>query len=190
MRNFFLATLALAACSQETTESPPAPEPQQTEVSAIASTNVALMRATPTGPGETVGTVTIRNSVEGVVFELDLTGLPAGTHGFHVHQIANCGPAHENGQPMPAGAAGGHFDPQNTGRHAGPEGNGHLGDLPRIEIGPDGRPVQQRLSARRISDVAQLSGHALMIHEGGDNYTDQLAPLGGGGARIACGVIG
>jgi hypothetical protein len=28
-----------------------------------------------------------------------------------------------------------------------------------------------------------------MIHEGGDNYADAPKPLGGGGARIACGVI-
>ena len=27
------------------------------------------------------------------------------------------------------------------------------------------------------------------VHAGGDNYSDQPAPLGGGGARIACGVI-
>jgi Cu-Zn family superoxide dismutase len=28
-----------------------------------------------------------------------------------------------------------------------------------------------------------------MIHEGGDNYSDKPKPLGGGGARIACGVV-
>jgi Cu-Zn family superoxide dismutase len=28
-----------------------------------------------------------------------------------------------------------------------------------------------------------------MIHAGGDNYSDQPVPLGGGGARIACGVV-
>jgi Cu-Zn family superoxide dismutase len=28
-----------------------------------------------------------------------------------------------------------------------------------------------------------------MIHAGGDNYADKPAPLGGGGERIACGVI-
>ena len=28
-----------------------------------------------------------------------------------------------------------------------------------------------------------------MIHVGGDNYSDMPLPLGGGGARIACGVI-
>ncbi|MFZ2076615.1 MAG: superoxide dismutase family protein, partial [Xanthobacteraceae bacterium] len=36
--------------------------------------------------------------------------------------------------------------------------------------------------------VAAVKGHAIMIHAGGDNYSDQPAPLGGGGARIACGV--
>jgi Cu-Zn family superoxide dismutase len=28
-----------------------------------------------------------------------------------------------------------------------------------------------------------------MIHAGGDTYSDMPAPLGGGGARLACGVI-
>ena len=34
-----------------------------------------------------------------------------------------------------------------------------------------------------------LTGRTIMIHEGGDNYSDSPQPLGGGGARIACGVI-
>jgi len=28
-----------------------------------------------------------------------------------------------------------------------------------------------------------------MIHAGGDNYSDEPAKLGGGGARMACGVV-
>jgi Cu-Zn family superoxide dismutase len=28
-----------------------------------------------------------------------------------------------------------------------------------------------------------------MIHAGGDNYSDHPKRLGGGGARIACGVV-
>jgi Cu-Zn family superoxide dismutase len=37
--------------------------------------------------------------------------------------------------------------------------------------------------------VKDLVGHSLMIHAGGDNYADTPAPLGGGGGRIACGVV-
>ena len=36
---------------------------------------------------------------------------------------------------------------------------------------------------------ADMEGHSLMIHEGGDNYSDAPKPLGGGGSRMACGVI-
>jgi superoxide dismutase, Cu-Zn family len=36
--------------------------------------------------------------------------------------------------------------------------------------------------------VADVKGRSIMVHGGGDNYSDQPAPLGGGGARIACGV--
>jgi Cu-Zn family superoxide dismutase len=38
-------------------------------------------------------------------------------------------------------------------------------------------------------DLEAVRGHALVIHAGGDNFSDQPAPLGGGGARIACGAI-
>jgi Cu-Zn family superoxide dismutase len=36
--------------------------------------------------------------------------------------------------------------------------------------------------------VADVKGRSIVIHAGGDNYSDQPAPLGGGGARIVCGV--
>jgi Cu/Zn superoxide dismutase len=37
--------------------------------------------------------------------------------------------------------------------------------------------------------LADIQGLAVMIHAGGDNYSDLPKPLGGGGERIACGVI-
>jgi Cu-Zn family superoxide dismutase len=37
--------------------------------------------------------------------------------------------------------------------------------------------------------LSEVKGKALMIHAGGDNFADQPKPLGGGGERIACGVI-
>jgi Cu-Zn family superoxide dismutase len=37
--------------------------------------------------------------------------------------------------------------------------------------------------------VEDLKGRSLMIHQDGDNFSDQPEPLGGGGPRVACGVV-
>jgi Cu-Zn family superoxide dismutase len=83
--------------------------------------------------------------------------------------------------------AGGHLDPAKTGKHEGPMGHGHSGDLPALNVGADGKATQP-VTAPHLK-VADLHGHALMIHAGADNYSDQPKPLGGGGARVACGVV-
>jgi len=122
------------------------------------------------------------------VFKLNLKGLPPGPHGFHVHENGSCGLTIANGIPVPAGAAGGHWDSGHNAKHEGPLGQGHIGDLPVLEAAADGAAAAS-LTAPRIKDLEALRGHALVIHAGGDNFSDQPAPLGGGGARIACGVI-
>jgi Cu-Zn family superoxide dismutase len=153
-----------------------------------AELRAEMRQATPTGPGDAIGTVTISDSPVGVAFKTALKGLPPGPHGFHVHENWSCAPGTANGQPVPAGGAGGHLDPAHAGKHEGPEGSGHLGDLPLLTVAPDGT-ANVSLTAPHIKDLAALRGKALMIHAGGDNYSDQPAPLGGGGARIACGII-
>ena len=134
---------------------------------------------TATG-AEKLGTITFEDEVGGGVrFTPALAGvLPTGDHGFHVHASPDCG--------MEGRAAGGHYDPGNTGRHEGPAGSGHLGDLPRLTSNA-GR-VSTAVIAPRLT-TADLAGRALVIHAGGDNYSDLPAPLGGGGARLACGVV-
>jgi len=150
---------------------------------------VPMNLTTPTGPGDAIGAVTASDSPNGVVLHLDLHGLPPGQHGFHVHANPSCAPATAaDGKVTPAGGAGGHFDPAKTGMHMGPDGAGHLGDLPFVTVATDGT-AKADLTAPHIKSVADLHGHALMLHAGGDNYSDQPAPLGGGGARMACGVI-
>ena len=147
-----------------------------------------IKQATPTGTGDTLGSVTISDSASGAAIKTALKGLPPGPHGFHIHQNGSCQPTTANGQPVPAGAAGGHYDPQNTGKHEGPEGNGHLGDMPLLQVGQDGNAAQS-LTVPHIKDVAALRGKTVIIHIGGDNYSDQPQPLGGGGARIGCGIL-
>jgi Cu-Zn family superoxide dismutase len=153
-----------------------------------AELRAEIREATPSGPGAVLGTVTVSDSPQGAVFATALHGLPPGPHGFHVHENGSCQPTTVNGNPVPAGAAGGHFDPEHTGHHEGPEGHGHVGDLPVLPVAPDGS-ANAKLVAPHLRDVSGLRGKSLMIHTGGDNYSDQPAPLGGGGARIACGVL-
>jgi Cu-Zn family superoxide dismutase len=149
---------------------------------------VTMYKATPSGPGDALGSVTIVAAGDGAHLVLDLHGLPPGPHGFHVHQNGNCGPTVMNSVRIPAGAAGSHWDPGGTGKHAGPAGAGHLGDLPVLEVSADGT-ANQTLTAPHIKNIDDLRGKALMIHVGGDNYSDQPVTLGGGGLRLACGSI-
>ena len=151
------------------------------------SLKVSMSLATTEGTGKSIGTITISQTPYGVVLTPDLNSLPPGIHGFHVHQNPDCSPKEQDGKPVPALAAGGHYDPGKTGRHEGPYGNGHLGDLPALYVNHDGTATYPVLAPRlKISD---LKGRSLMIHIGGDNHSDHPQKLGGGGARVACGVI-
>jgi len=152
-----------------------------------ADLKVAMKMATEKGEGLDVGTVTISETQYGLVFTPALSGLPAGLHGFHVHENGSCGPNQKDGKTVPAGAAGGHLDPAKTGKHGQPWGEGHLGDLPALSVDDKGNAGNPVLAPRL--KLADVKGKALMVHAGGDNHADHPAPLGGGGGRIACGVI-
>ncbi|WP_419204293.1 superoxide dismutase [Cu-Zn] SodC [Bordetella trematum] len=153
-----------------------------------AAQSVELFMAGPAGPEQSVGTVTLSQTPYGTLLTPDLHGLPPGIHGFHLHEKPSCEPSQADGKTVPAGAAGGHWDPKKTGAHKGPyDDSGHLGDLPAIYVSADGKADYPVLAPRlKLSD---FPGHALMVHVGGDNNSDHPKPLGGGGARMACGVV-
>jgi Cu-Zn family superoxide dismutase len=148
---------------------------------------VSLSAVDAQGIGKILGTVKITESAYGLVFTPALEGLPAGIHGFHVHENPSCSPKEKEGKPTAALAAGGHYDSQSVKVHGTPWGNGHLGDLPGLVVDAEGRATYPVLAPRL--KMADLKDRALMVHAGGDNYADQPAPLGGGMARIACGII-
>jgi Cu-Zn family superoxide dismutase len=148
---------------------------------------VPMYLLTKEGTGKQIGTVTLKDTRYGLLLLPALSGLKPGIHGFHVHQNPDCGPAKESGKMVPGLAAGGHYDPGNTGRHEGPYGEGHLGDLPALPVDGKGKARLPLLAPRLKLD--EVKGHALIIHAGGDNYSDQPKKLGGGGARVACGVL-
>lgn len=155
---------------------------------AMADTRVEMHSVDANGVGAVIGEVTVSESEHGLVFTPDLRGLAPGLHGFHVHENPTCAAAPKDGKPTPAQAAGGHFDPEKSGRHGAPWGDGHLGDLPPLHVGADGLAAQPVL-APRLKKLPDIEGRSLMVHAGADNHADHPAALGGGGARLACGVI-
>lgn len=148
---------------------------------------VEMTAVSESGVGASVGKVIIRDTQYGLEFTPALSGLTQGVHGFHVHENPSCEPREQGGKMVAALAAGGHYDPAGTKRHGLPWGDGHLGDLPPIYVDMTGSANNPVLAPRlRLADVR---GRSLMVHAGGDNHSDHPAPLGGGGARVACGVI-
>ena len=155
---------------------------------AAAEVSVKVHKIDDKGMGDLVGKVYFVDTDKGLAIKPRLKGLPAGDHGFHVHEKRSCNPAKAaDGKMVPGLGAGGHYDPDKAGKHEGPAGKGHLGDLPALKVAADGS-TKGTLMAQRLK-VADLKKRALVIHAGGDNYSDQPAALGGGGGRIACGIF-
>jgi len=154
-------------------------------IGAEMTVNIDMVDAA--GKATPIGTVKLMDTQYGMVLEPNLKDLPPGLHGFHVHANPSCAPAEQDGKPVAALGAGGHFDPEGTNRHGTPWGDGHLGDLPALYVAADGTATQPVLAPRLKVDT--VKERSLMVHAGGDNHSDQPAPLGGGGARVACGVI-
>jgi Cu-Zn family superoxide dismutase len=149
---------------------------------------VTMHEISPTGVGSEIGTINVSEAPGGGVRIIpNLEELPPGQHGFHLHVNPSCNPAGKDGKPAAGEAAGPHYDPAKSGKHAGPAGEGHMGDLPVLTVGADGRATQPLLAPRLSLD--EIHGHAFVVHQGGDNYSDKPKPLGGGGSRIACGVV-
>ncbi|MCL2123680.1 MAG: superoxide dismutase [Cu-Zn] SodC [Desulfovibrionaceae bacterium] len=142
---------------------------------------------TQEGKGAKVGKAIFTDKKDGLEIKVNFQGLPPGLRGFHVHENPDCSPTSKDGKVTLAGAAGGHFDPHKAGKHLGPGSGGHLGDLPAITVGADGT-VKTKLYLKGVK-AAEFMNRSLMIHAGGDNYSDEPNPLGGGGARIACGIL-
>lgn len=137
--------------------------------------------------GDAIGTVTFKDTNKGLAITANLKNLPAGEHGFHIHENPSCEAGQSNGKLVPGLKAGGHYDPKKTNKHAGPTGDGHLGDLPLLVVTKAGS-VNTTVYAPRLK-VSDIKNRSIMLHVGGDTYSDTPTALGGGGARMACGVI-
>jgi len=177
--------IALCSCSMAVpatiarTTKPPAP--QKSSAQTAQSAHADIVSAT----GQKIGTATFTPADGGVRIDVDVSQLPPGTHGIHIHAVGKCeGPDFKT--------AGGHFNP--AGKKHGkdnPDG-AHNGDLLNLEIGADGHGTASLLDANVTlgdgpTSLFQPGGTAVVIHASADDY--KTDPAGNSGARIACGVI-
>jgi superoxide dismutase, Cu-Zn family len=137
--------------------------------------------------GRKVGTATLTQSPRGVLIVLDLTGLPAGEHGFHLHEVGRCEAATK------FKTAGDHYAPQGRNEHGfHTTGGPHAGDMPNQFVGDGGRLRAHVLNERVTLVPGKVSlldqdGTSIVIHAAPDDYRTQ--PSGNSGDRIACAVI-
>ncbi|WP_455478371.1 superoxide dismutase [Cu-Zn] SodC [Bartonella sp. B10] len=149
------------------------------------SVQVKIYKLEENNVKKTIGMIDIEENSRGLIFTPNLFSLPQGLHGFHIHTNPSCDT--QNG--VIGAAAGGHYDPQNTNKHLGPYNiNGHFGDLPSLYVDNQGRSTMSVI-APRIKELSKIKGRSLIIHLGGDNQSDNPLISGGGGARLACGII-
>lgn len=153
-------------------------------LTAVAETvDIPINRVGPEGVGVLVGHVTLKEGEKGVVFLPALNGFSPGPHGFHIHEKPSCGALEKDGRMTAGLAAGSHYDPEQSGKHLGPDGAGHRGDLPVLIVAENGMAATGVIKSQKLT-MQELHGRSLMIHAEADNYSDQP-----GGARVACGII-
>ena len=138
------------------------------------------------GPsGEPRGTASLEARPLGLRIAAQVEGLAPGTYAIHYHRFGVC-------TPPTFDSAGPHFNPT-TRQHGRDNPLGpHLGDLPNIVVGADGRgavthTVDGLMLTGGATPLLDADGAAVVLHAGADdNRTD---PSGNSGARIACGAL-
>jgi len=167
-----LSLITFAACTAT-----PMPAGDRTPMGGGATASALVRDAT----GRDLGTLAVMDMPGGLHVTGTLRGLPAGTHGIHLHAIGRC--------EAPFTSAGPHWNP--TGRLHGfenPQG-AHAGDMPNIAAGTDGSvrvDVMTRGGTLRGADAAMdADGLAVVIHASADDH--RTDPSGNSGGRIACG---
>lgn len=162
---------------------------QMDKPNAAERLKISVQLLDPVKGNQDVGFVSVTESKYGLVFTPELKGLTAGVHGFHIHENPSCDAKEKDGKLTAGLAAGGHWNPNGAKAHGFPwSDEAHLGDLPALYVDAEGNATHPVL-APRLKSLADIKGRSIMIHAGGDNHSDEPKPLGGGGARMACGVI-
>jgi Cu-Zn family superoxide dismutase len=140
------------------------------------------------GGGEDRGSVTLTQGPAGILIEITAKGLTPGWHAVHFHETGDCASPDFK-------SAGGHVHAMATHVHGLLNAAGNeAGDLPNLFVGADGAGSAQFFSTTVSLPggpgqpaLLDSDGSAVVIHASPDDFVTQ--PIGGAGARVACGVI-
>jgi superoxide dismutase, Cu-Zn family len=134
------------------------------------------------GKSKLAGTLRLEPVPDGVKVMLHLTGVKAGKHGAHIHEMADC--SAKDGK-----SAGGHFNPDGNPHALPPTDPRHLGDLGNIEIDKKGEgDLEIVINGANLipGDKHSFLDRGIIVHEKKD---DGGQPTGNAGGRIGCGEI-
>ena len=167
--------LPLAAAAQETKSA------AARAMDSPAATRAVAVLASAAGD-DVKGTIWFEKAGAGVRVHGKITGLAAGTHGFHIHEFGDCSAPDFT-------SAGSHFNPMSQ-PHAGPKADArHVGDLGNVTAGADGVATIDHTDTQvAFAGHHGVIGRAVVVHAKADDLKTQ--PTGDAGGRLGCGVIG
>ncbi|KAJ6178617.1 hypothetical protein N7519_009078 [Penicillium mononematosum] len=142
-------------------------------------------RATAELVGSISGTIILEERNDGLVIEGQLSGIPLGKHGIHVHEHGATG-----NQCLDAG---GHYNPTNES-HGGPsDAERHIGDWGNIDVDQDPYMLSFSDHVAKLTGPYGIVGRSIVIHRDEDDLGRGNNPdskiNGNSGPRLACGVI-
>jgi Cu-Zn family superoxide dismutase len=138
--------------------------------------------------GTTIGVAKLAQGPKNLLITLNAENLPPGWHAFHIHQTGDCSDPEAGFE-----ASGGHLGVDEADHGFMSEGGPHAGDLPNVYVGQAGLlQVQVQTGLASLNGefgdtILDDDGAALVIHANPDDH--RTDPAGGGGDRLACGVI-
>lgn len=153
-----------------------------TSLTAFASQGESVKVQMKNIEGADLGHITIKEAHNGLIIQARLENIPAGWHGFHIHEVGSCADAFK--------AAKGHYNPGEVSHGIDHGDERHGGDLPNIYAGENGKVNADVFNtlvtlASGPATLNDADGSSFILHEKADAYGEKA----GAGGRIACGVI-
>lgn len=183
---FLVVVLAACQTSPSDAEVAAGPPPDTAATTGLETDDLVVATLAPLDSSGVSGTVEFRRLGEATEIRYAFDGLPAGDHGFHLHENAACG---TDSTGAPGSAAGGHFNPA-ASPHGAPTGTmtgRHAGDFGNVTADAAGHAEGIVVdSVLTFEGPTSLIGHAVIVHQKRDDLATQ--PSGDAGDRLACGV--